>query len=96
MALGETLFHYEPKLPERLAKRWRGLFCRLARFCVRLPEVSKPVINYYAGLACVLAMAERLTGDALFGREADRWEAYCRRNFSPDGLLAGEGYPSGG
>ena len=96
MALGETLFHYEPKLPERLARRWRELFCRLARFCVRLPEVSKPVINYYAGLACVLAMAERLTGDALFGREADRWEAYCRRNFSPDGLLAGEGYPSGG
>jgi len=94
MAIGESLLNFGGVMPNEMRNKWMKIFVRISDY-IRDTFMAKvrPVINYYAGTACELAMAYRLTGDESYLSAAKIQEAVCRSSFDSDGLLCGEKIP---
>lgn len=93
MSIGETLLHFEDTLPDEYRTAWRAIFLRMVGTIKTLDtrESFQPVSNYYCGVAAVLAMAWRLTGDASYREKATHWRDVAMPRFDEDGLFFGEG-----
>lgn len=92
-AIGDCLYHFADKLPPELASKWRDIFVRLSDFCHYYFDSYNPNINYFAGAACELALAWKITGDKRYLDKANHWERFCRDYFDENGLFYGEGKP---
>lgn len=92
-AIGDCLYHFADKLPPKLASKWRDIFVRLSDFCHYYFDSFNPNINYFAGAACELALALKITGDKRYLDKANHWERFCRDYFDENGLFYGEGKP---
>ena len=96
MSIGESLFHFGDSIPEKYKSRWKSIFCRMADVFAILDqrEDFKPVTNYYCGIAALLAMAWRLTGERRYLEKSKYWLDVALSRFDEDGLIYGEGYPT--
>ena len=95
LSVGDALFHFGDRIPEPYKSKWRALFARLAEgiFALDQKEGFAPVINYYCGIAAVLALAWRLLGEEKYLEKSRDWLGVALASFGEDGLLFGEGYP---
>ena len=95
MSIGEAIFNFGEKLPEKYKNKWMDIFTRMCEtFCILDTRDSfKPVSNYYCGMSAVLAMAYRLTGDKKYLDKTSYWIDVVLSRFDSDGLFFGEGYP---
>lgn len=95
MALGNALHHFGDLLSEFTREKWMTVFLRLTDGMLALFERKQinPVINYYAGMAALLAMAGKMTGRQEYFAHADRFAAICDQHFDGQGLLYGEWSP---
>ena len=67
-------------------------FLRLSRATVTLfeNEIKSPNINYHSGMAALMALAYKYTGEDAFLQLANKYEATVRAQFNENGLLVGE------
>ena len=95
MSIGDALFHFGDKLPEPYRSKWERIFFRMIDGIMTLDtrETFRPVINYYCGIATVLALAWRLSGDGRYLAKSKKWLGVALAHFDRDGILFGEGYP---
>lgn len=95
MSIGDALFHFGDKLPEPYRSKWERIFFRMINGIMTLDtrETFRPVINYYCGIATVLALAWRLSGDGRYLAKSKKWLGVALAHFDGDGILFGEGYP---
>ncbi len=95
MSMGEAVYHFGDTLPEKYKEKWMSIFVRMCDVFMTLDtrESFKPVTNYYCGIAALLAMAWRLTGDGKYYEKSKYWVGVALSRFDSDGLLYGEGYP---
>ena len=93
LSIGEALLHFGDRLPAELYDRWLAQVIQLSDFVYSGIQKIRPVVNYYAGGACELAMAWKLTGEKRYLTRAKELEAVCRTQFDENGLLFGEGHP---
>lgn len=96
MSIGEALYHFSDKLPEKYKIKWKGIFSRMAEVIYRFDtrDDFRPVINYFCGTAAFLAMAWRITSDGKYLEKAKYWIDRVLSNFDEDGLLYGEAHPA--
>ena len=94
MSIGEALYHFGDKIPERYREKWFAIFKRMCDVFTTLDtrESFKPVNNYYCGLAAVLAMAWRLTNDEKYLEKTKYWLDVALSRFDKEGLLYGEAH----
>ena len=94
MSIGEALYHFGDKLPEKYRKKWLSIFTRMCDVFATLDtrESFKPVNNYYCGLAAVLAMAWRLTDNARYLEKTKYWLDVAVSRLDKEGLLYGEAH----
>ena len=94
MSIGEALYHFGDKLPEKYREKWLAIFKRMCDVFTTLDtrESFKPVNNYYCGLSAVLAMAWRLTDDAQYLEKTKHWLDTALSRFDKEGLLYGEAH----
>ncbi len=90
LSLGEALYHFDGRLPSEVQNRWMKLFVRISEFIYVKLSYTKPNINYFAGMACELAMAWKLTGDEKYLIRARDMERICREHFDGQGMFFGE------
>lgn len=95
MSMGEAVYHFGDKLPLKYKEKWMSIFVRMCDTIMTLDtrESFRPVTNYYCGIAALLAMAWRLTGDERYYEKSKYWVGVALSRFDSDGLLYGEGYP---
>jgi hypothetical protein len=95
MSMGEALYHFGDVLPIEYKNKWLKLFLRMADVFMSMDVNRKfhPVTNYYCGIATLLAMAWKLTGDNRYYEKSKFWISNVLDRFDKDGLLYGEGYP---
>lgn len=95
LSMGEALYHFGDKLPQKYSEKWKSIFVRMCDVFATLDtrESFKPVTNYYCGIAALLAMAWRLTDDARYYEKSKYWIGVVLSRFDADGLLYGEGHP---
>lgn len=95
MSMGEAIYHFGDRLPAKYKDKWMNIFVRMCDVFMTLDtrESFKPVTNYYCGIAALLAMARRLTGDDRYYEKSKYWIGVAMSRFDGDGLLFGEGYP---
>lgn len=95
LSIGETLYHFGERLPAEYREKWQGIFVRMCRGILALDDRGSfhPVVNYYCGIAALLAMAWRLLGDRVYLERSKIWLQTALAQFDGDGLLYGEGYP---
>ena len=93
MSLGEAIYHFGDLLPKKYTDAWMKIFIRIADVMAGLDETFRPVSNYYCGVAALLAMAWKLTGEIRYYEKSKRWIDEVLRRFDDDGLFYGEGYP---
>ena len=95
MSLGEALFHFGDRLPKKYKDKWLNIFVRMADVFSELDtrESFRPVSNYYCGIAALLAMARRLTGNEKYSKKSKFWLDVALSRFDENGLLYGECYP---
>lgn len=93
MAIGEALYHFGEELPQKYKSKWTALFIRMSDAFVSLEGDRKfrPPSNYYCGIAALLAMAWKLTGDGCYYEKSKWWLEQAMGRFDADGLLYGEG-----
>ena len=95
MSMGEAIYHFGEKLPEKYKEKWMSIFVRMCDVFTTLDtrESFKPVTNYYCGTSALLAMAWKLTGDKKYYEKSKYWLGVALSRFDENGLLYGEGYP---
>lgn len=98
ISIGNTLFYFKDLLPSEKNEEFETLFYNLTDGVLSYFEYADTDrgnlhINYIAGLACLLALAFRLSGNEKYLKNAVIWEKKCRDNFDGDGLLFGESSP---
>ena len=93
MSIGEALYHYGEILPSEIKKKWMGIFLRICDAFVREADNLRPLINYYCGIAAMLAMSWKLTHKEEYYQESKRWLEVALSRFDVNGLLFGEKYP---
>lgn len=93
MSIGEALCHYGELLPIEIKDKWMGIFLRMCDAFVAEGKNLRPLINYYCGIAAMLAMAWKLTNNEGYYIESKRWVDVALSRFDEDGLLYGEKYP---
>lgn len=93
MSIGEALYHYGEKLPVEKKEKWMGIFLRICDAFMCEEGRLRPLINYYCGIAAMLAMAWRLTDEKAYHEGAKRWLEVALSRFDENGLLYGEKYP---
>lgn len=95
IALGETLFYFEDKLPEETARKWRARFERTAEYLFHNIEKIGGNINYPVTGSYALALASKLIPQRSeeFEKKAKAQAKMALEYFSEEGLLYGEGKP---
>ena len=95
LSIGEAIYHCGETLPPQYKHKWMSVFLRMAdAFAVLDQDPSFcPVSNYYCGIATLLAMAWRITGDLRYYQKSKLWIQTALERFDKDGLFYGEGYP---
>ena len=95
LSIGEALYHFGDALPQKYSAKWQTIFVRMCDVFATLDtrEGFNPVTNYYCGIAALLAMAWRLTGDVRYYEKSKYWVGVALSRFDGDGLLYGEGHP---
>ncbi len=92
ISLADSLLTFGDKLPREVYDRWLAAFIHLTDFIYNtFFTLTDPVINYYAGSACHLAIANKLLGEDKYLTRARELEANCRRHFDECGIFFGEG-----
>lgn len=93
LALGETLLRFGELLDADVKQRWETIFTRLTDASVSFfeSEINNANVNYYAGLAALLALRFFRFGKSEDKRLAELYEIRCRESFDESGLLCGEG-----
>ena len=95
LSIGEAIYHFGDKIPLKYREKWMAIFVRMCDTFATLDtrDSFKPVTNYYCGIAALLAMAWRLTGDGGYYEKSKYWVGVALSRFDGDGLLFGEGHP---
>ena len=95
LSMGDALYHFGDRLPKKYSEKWKAIFVRMCDTFTTLDtrDSFKPVTNYYCGIAALLAMAWRLTGDDRYYERSKYWIGVALSRFDGDGLLYGEGHP---
>ena len=93
MSIGEAVFYFGDRLPRCCKEKWMSIFTRMADVFAKMGEEFNPVTNYYCGIAALLALAWRLTGNVHYYDRAKYWIGHVLTRFDNEGLLYGEGYP---
>lgn len=93
MSIGEALYYYGELLPIEIRDKWMGIFLRICAAFVEEGKNLRPLINYYCGIAAMLAIAWKLTNQEEYYIESKRWVDVALSRFDEDGLLYGEKYP---
>ena len=93
LSMGDALYHFGDRLPKKYSEKWKTIFVRMCDTFTTLDtrDSFKPVTNYYCGIAALLAMAWRLTGDDRYYERSKYWIRVALSRFDGDGLLYGEG-----
>ncbi|MBE6688761.1 MAG: hypothetical protein E7588_05735 [Ruminococcaceae bacterium] len=90
MSVGEAIYNFSDVIPTDIKEKWMKVFLQLTEFLYDFFPKIKPVINYYTGTACEMALAWKLTGNQKYLAMAQRIQSVCFRNFDENGLLYGE------
>ena len=95
LSMGDALYHFGDRLPKKYSEKWKTIFIRMCDTFTTLDtrDSFKPVTNYYCGIAALLALAWRLTGDDRYYEKSKYWIDVALSRFDGDGLLYGEGHP---
>lgn len=95
MSIGEAIYHFGDKLPQKIYDKWTGIFFRMCEVFLTLDKRKSysPVTNYYCGMCAVLAMAWKLCGEEKYLEKTKYWLDVVLSRIDSDGLLYGEGYP---
>lgn len=95
MSFGEAIYHYGDILPAKYKDKWMTIFLRISDIFATLDQNADfdPVSNYYCGIAALLAMAWKLTGNSLYYEKSKHWIDVAINRFDENGILYGEGYP---
>jgi len=93
MAIGESLYHFGSSMPPVIRDKWQGIFIRMVDALIELEyrESFRPVVNYFCGIAAVLAMAYKLTKNQMYEQKAEYWLKLALEHFDKEGILYGEG-----
>lgn len=93
LSYGETLLRFSHLLSADIKKRMENAFLRLVNASILYftNEVKSPNINYFAGMAAMLAMSYKYTQDEKHLKLSCEYERCVRELFDENGLLAGEG-----
>ncbi len=94
-SLGDAVYHFGDVLPPAYKEKWLKIALRMADTFAGLfgSPTFRPVTNYYCGVATLLALAWRLTGNRTYYEKSKSWLGVALERFDADGLLFGEGYP---
>ena len=93
MSMGEAIYHFGDILPEKYNSKWMEITLRITDSFMNLDKDFRPVTNYYCGIATLLALVWKLTGDIKYYERSKVWLSEVLRRFDDNGILYGEGYP---
>ncbi len=93
LSYGETLLRFSPLLSLDVKERMEAAFLRLVNASIAYfkDEAKSTNINYFAGMAAMLAMCYKYTRNEKYLDLSCEYERYVRDLFDESGLLAGEG-----
>lgn len=93
MAMGEAIEHFGQILPETYKSKWMKIFIRMADTVAGLDTRKSftPPSNYYCGIATMLALAWKLTGNTTYYEKSKYWVNTAISRFDKEGILYGEG-----
>ncbi len=93
LSIGEALYHFQDILPSEIKEKWMKIFLRITDCFLYETENMRPLINYYCGIAALLAMAWKLTDKEKYYTGSKKWLKVALERFDENGLLYGEKYP---
>lgn len=93
LSIGEALYHFQDILPSEIKEKWLKIFLRISDCFLYETGKMRPLINYYCGIAALLAMAWKLTNKEKYYTGSKKWLRVALERFDEDGLLYGEKYP---
>lgn len=93
MSMGEAIYHFGEIIPKKYTDKWMSLIIRMTDAFMALDKSFRPVSNYYCGIAVLLALAWRLTGNTAYYEKSKWWIEEVLKRFDENGLFYGEGYP---